>query len=577
MAGGDDGHGTHAATVAASTSPCAASDSGAAAAATGSGRLTPGLTAEQLAPFRSCAFLQRALALAEERKAELSAEFPELWSLSESDKIARLQEGFHNFYAPDAVNPYVPLAACGPWIVTSEGAILHDNGGYGMLGLGHSPAEIERVLFRSQVMANIMTPSFSQLRFSRALFKEIGHTRPDGRCPYVDFMMLNSGSEAGALATRISDTHAKRQTDTGGVHDGWHDIRTLSLEGSFHGRTYRVGRMSMSSVPTYQRHLASFREHKALSASANDIDSLRAVFAHCDEHKIHLEIMALEPVMGEGNPGYAITPEFYAEARRLTREHGTLLFVDSIQAGLRCHGVLSIVDYPGFQHLDPPDMESFSKAINGGQYPISVLALGAIATRTYVRGLYGNTMTTNPRGCDVGTAVLNAVTPEVRQNIRERGAEFRAKLQQLRTDFPDIITNVQGTGLLLSAEVNPAHYAVVGHGGLEEQLRKRGIGVIHGGENSLRFTPHFRITSYVADARTRTRLSLATHDACLPSLTLCWSGWQCRDRSCHFGHSRGHLAQGELNHERRRGRHCLLAPRRRIPRARRTTTYLLLL
>ena len=32
-----------------------------------------------------------------------------------------------------------PLAALGPWIVTSHGAVLHDSGGYGMLGLGHAP------------------------------------------------------------------------------------------------------------------------------------------------------------------------------------------------------------------------------------------------------------------------------------------------------------------------------------------------------------------------------------------------------------------------------------------------------
>jgi hypothetical protein len=36
---------------------------------------------------------------------------------------------------------------------------------------------------------------------------------------------------------------------------------------------------------------------------------------------------------------------------------------------------------------------------------------------------------------------------------------------------------------------------VVGPDGLERWLRLRGLGVIHGGRNALRFTPHFRITS----------------------------------------------------------------------------------
>ena len=35
----------------------------------------------------------------------------------------------------------------------------------------------------------------------------------------------------------------------------------------------------------------------------------------------------------------------------------------------------------------------------------------------------------------------------------------------------------------------------LGKGSSEEYMRHHGIGVIHGGENSLRFTPHFAITS----------------------------------------------------------------------------------
>ena len=70
--------------------------------------------------------------------------------------------------------------------------------------------------------------------------------------------------------------------------------------------------------------------------------------------------------------------------------------MDSIQAGLRAHGVLSIVDYPNFEKAEAPDMETFSKALNAGQYPLSVLAVNARAAGLYRKGTYGNTMTTNP-------------------------------------------------------------------------------------------------------------------------------------------------------------------------------------
>ena len=49
---------------------------------------------------------------------------------------------------------------------------------------------------------------------------------------------------------------------------------------------------------------------------------------------------------------------------------------------------------------------------------------------------------------------------------------------------------MQGTGLLFSCELAPG-FKGYGTGSAEEWMREQGIGVIHGGENSLRFTPHF--------------------------------------------------------------------------------------
>lgn len=202
--------------------------------------------------------------------------------------------------------------------------------------------------------------------------------------------------------------------------------------------------------------------------------------------------------MGEGNPGRAVTPEFYAAARELTKAHGTLLLIDSIQAGLRAHGVLSIVDYPGFEGLEAPDMETYSKALNAGQYPLSVLAVGERAAKLYRKGIYGNTMTTNPRAMDVACAVLDALTPALRSNIRERGAEFVRKLESLARELPGMITGVQGTGLLFSCELAP-DFKCYGSHSTEEFMREHGVGVIHGGVNSLRFTPYFNVRSDEVD------------------------------------------------------------------------------
>ncbi|MFT3791697.1 MAG: aminotransferase class III-fold pyridoxal phosphate-dependent enzyme [Rudaea sp.] len=427
---------------------------------------------------------------------QLKNEMPDLLELDETGQLARVQADYVNFYPTDAINPYVALAARGPWIVTLKGAVIYDVGGYGMLGLGHTPQAVLDALAKPQAMANIMTPNLAQLRFADAIKREIGHTRAGS--PYANFLCLNSGSEAVGLALRIADVNAKLATDPNGKHAG-KTIKRLAVKGAFHGRTDRPAVYSDSSRKAYAQNLASFRDEKSLvTVEPYNVDQLRAAFADAEKNGWFIEAMLLEPVMGEGDPGRAVTPEFYAAARELTRAHGTLFVVDSIQAGLRAHGVLSVVDYSGFEKLDAPDMETYSKALGAGQYPLSVLAVSARAAALYRTGIYGNTMTANPRALDVACVVLASITPELRANVRARGAEFIDKLQKLQKELPGLITRVQGTGLLFSCEL-AAQFKCYGADSTEEWLREHGVGVIHGGTNSLRFTPHFAVSSVEVD------------------------------------------------------------------------------
>ena len=421
--------------------------------------------------------------------ARIGNDFSELLDLDEDAQMQAVQAGFINFYQQDAVNPYVALAARGPWIVTLKGAVLYDTGGYGMLGFGHAPQDVLDAMAKPQALANIMTPSLSQLRFTRALQAEIGHSRKGGS-PFAKFMCLNSGSEAVGLAARIADTNAKTMTDPGARHAG-RAVKRLVVKGSFHGRTDRPALYSDSTRKAYVTNLASYRgEDSVIVIPPYDLAALKQAFADADAKGWFIEAMFLEPVMGEGDPGRSVPVDFYAAARELTRAHGSLLLVDSIQAGLRATGTLSIVDYPGFEGQEAPDMETYSKALNAGQYPLSVVACNERAAGIYARGTYGNTMTANPRALDVACEVLSKLTPALRANIRERGKQAVAGLEALKAELGGLVTKVQGTGLLFSCELAP-QFKGYGAGSSEEWLREQGLGVIHGGENSLRFTPRF--------------------------------------------------------------------------------------
>lgn len=429
---------------------------------------------------------------------QLKSDHPEWLSMAEADLVSFLQQGIVNFYPAEQINPYIPIAAKGPWIVTSHGAIIHDSGGYGMLGFGQNPDKIFDAMCKPVVMANVMTASRSQNELINRLHKEIGHSRSGSGSAglFSHFVFLNSGSESVTLATRISDRNAQLHLD---ANPGkYKDVKFLSLKGSFHGRTERPAMASDSTLPKYQV-LHSFKSHPCLiTVEPNNVQELRDAFVKAQKDQVFIESILMEPVMGEGNPGQSVTPEFYRAARELATKHNAMLIVDSIQAGFRGNGTLSIMDYPGFQNEQAPDMETYSKALNAGQYPLSIVAMNERAAKTYTPGIYGNTMTTNPRSLEVAIEVLDGFTDEVRANIRSQGEAFVAGFNALKDKHPSKVLGTNGTGLLCAIELDPS-YPVVGFNGVETYLRKKGIGVIHGGKNALRFTPHFKIAKNEVD------------------------------------------------------------------------------
>ena len=216
-------------------------------------RRTLGLDDATIARFAAGhADLVEAIDAAADEYARVRGDFADLLDLDEDALAHAVQAGYINFYPDDVVNPYVALTARGPWIVTLKGAVLHDSGGYGMLGFGHAPKAVLAAMARPQAMANIMTPSLSQLHFERLLRAAIGAGR--GGCPYHKFLCLNSGSESVSLAARIADANSKLMTDPGAKYAG-RAIKRIVVKGSFHGRTERPALYSDSLRKAYIQHL----------------------------------------------------------------------------------------------------------------------------------------------------------------------------------------------------------------------------------------------------------------------------------------------------------------------------------
>lgn len=382
---------------------------------------------------------------------------------------ATLQQDWCPLYSDASRQPYVPAVAHGPWIGTTGGKVVYDVGGYGMLGWGHNPEWLTSTLAKPQVMANLMTPSLSQRRFA---------DRMKQQSPYAKFVALNSGSEAVSFALRMARVG-------GGERETF-----VRMSGAFHGRTDLPAAMSSSSDEAYREAMGGWDAgcpHVA-TIPYNDVDAVGRTFDALVADGRTIRSAIAEPVQGEGAPGVAMTRPFYDALRERTREAGSALIIDSIQAGIRTNGCLSVVDYEVMDGIVPPDMEVFSKAIHAGQYPLSVVAMGPNVR--YPGGIYGNTMTANPRALDVGSAVLGRLNDDLRRRIRESGATFMRALDAVREAHPDVVAGTSGTGLLCALSLRP-HVDVMR---VERECRLRGLNVIHGGGNALRFTPHFHIT-----------------------------------------------------------------------------------
>ena len=227
--------------------------------------------------------LARVIREAVAHRRQLPADLDALVMRDEGTAVKEVQKGFLNFYPQHAVNPYIPLAARGPWIVSTHGAVIHDNGGYGMLGFGHGPDDVLDTMAQPHVMANIMTPSLSHRRFIDALRAEVGHARTDA--PFDRFLCLNSGSESVTVAARISDIHAWNMVRPGGPREG-QPIKFLALQGAFHGRTQRPALLSHSTRPKYETFLASFQDRDDLIiVPPNDVAALEAAFGKPVAHQ----------------------------------------------------------------------------------------------------------------------------------------------------------------------------------------------------------------------------------------------------------------------------------------------------
>ncbi len=332
-------------------------------------------------------------------------------------------------YAASLMNTFGPPKLA---LVRGEGPVVWDVdgnryldflGGIAVNSLGHGhPALVSAVTQQLSTLGHVSNFFTSEPQVSLAE-RLLDLLDSSGKVFFA-----NSGTEANEAALKLTRR-------TGRTH-------VVAMENGFHGRT--MGALALTSKAAYREPFEPLPGGVQF-VPYGDADALKA--AVTDE----TAAVVVEPMQGEA--GVVEPPEGYLEAvRRVTSEHGTLMWVDEVQTGVGRTGAW-------FAHTAQlpegvlPDVVTVAKGLGGGIPIGACIALGD-AGDLLQPGHHGTTFGGNPVATAAALAVIETIEKDGLLGNATRVGE------QLRTGLAhDRVTEIRGSGLLagidLDAEIAP--------------------------------------------------------------------------------------------------------------------------
>lgn len=313
------------------------------------------------------------------------------------------------------------------WIITdSDGRKFIDClGGYGMFCLGHRhPKVVEAV---KGALDSI--PMCGEILFNRPmadLAERLAEITP-GNLQYSFF--VNSGTEAVEGALKIARLATGRK-------------KYIAAKNAFHGKTY--GSLTATGRDLFRKPFEPLLQNFTHVEFGN-IEALEAA--------IDTETAAfiLEPIQGEG--GIIVPPDGYLTAvRALCDKYGVLMIADEVQTGIGRTGKWFGVDHEGVT----PDIMALAKALGGGIMPIGSFTATPEVWAGLIESpfLHTSTFGGNQMACVAGLATLKVIEEEDLLNRGAlAGAYLKKGLEEVQKDYPLVIKDVRGRGMMLGIEL----------------------------------------------------------------------------------------------------------------------------
>ncbi|WP_031505764.1 L-lysine 6-transaminase [Streptomyces megasporus] len=276
-------------------------------------------------------------------------------------------------------------------------------------------------------------------------------------------------------------------------------LTALHLERSFHGRSGYT--MSLTNTePSKTARFPKFRWPRIPSpalrhplaehARANQEAERRALEAAEAAFRAAGGMIACfiaEPIQGEGGDNH-LSADFLQAMQRLCHEYDALFVLDEVQSGCGITGTPW-----AYQQLDlRPDLVAFGKktqvcgVMGGGridEVPDNVFTVSSRISSTWGGNLADMVRATRILETMERTQLLDAVV--------QRGKYLCDGLQSLADEYPTLVSNPRGRGLMCAVDLPDGPYR---DGVLRRMYEEHHVIALPCGDRSLRFRPPLTIT-----------------------------------------------------------------------------------
>jgi L-lysine 6-transaminase len=275
-----------------------------------------------------------------------------------------------------------------------------------------------------------------------------------------------------------------------------HGKRIIHLKECFHGRSGYTVSMTDSPDPNKTKWFPKFDWPRITTPKATfpltgknlektvalEKQACREIEEALAANPDDIAALVLEPIQGEGGDNHFRT-EFFQELRRLADEHEFLLIFDEVQTGIGLTGKMWAYQHHGVE----PDMICFGKKTQVCGFlagpRIDEVEGNVFQVSSRINSTWGGNLIDMAR-CQLFLEIIEE--ENLLENVRERGAELLAGLNELERELDGAVHNVRGKGLFCALDLDPQK---IDRRLLLEEIRTQGALILPCGHQSVRFRP----------------------------------------------------------------------------------------